>query len=94
MKMQNEPQAQTKILRKRIVILFIVASTTLFAHAFFIDDPIVIRAEIDGEEHYLICQKKKGSTHACSQSLFGELSTRSPRPSLRRYLLQFLYLAH
>ncbi len=25
MKMQNEPQAQTKILRKRIVILFIVA---------------------------------------------------------------------
>lgn len=90
MKMQNEPQAQTKILRKRIVILSIAAVLltmclyySFFAHVFF----------IDGEEHYLVCQKKKGSTHACSQSLFGELFTRSPRSSLRRYLLQFLYLA-
>ena len=31
------------------------------------------------KEHYLVCQKKKGSTHACSQSLFGELFTRSPK---------------
>lgn len=101
MKMQNEPQAQTKILRKRIVILSIAAVLltmclcySFLPRAFFIDGPIVIRAEIDGEEHYLVCQKKKGSTHACSQSLFGELFTRSPRSSLRRYLLQFLYLAH